>query len=163
MKIVAVRGDITQLDVDAVVNPAVASSREAGEQNNELVERAGLEVEMEATARGPIHVGETMLTTGGRLRCKYVIHAPVGRGSESLDPDDPEGVRRSTLAALRCAAGSRLRSVAIPALAAGVGATHALISALRDFEAEGGLEEVFIVGENGEIVSAIKKEIGSGN
>jgi O-acetyl-ADP-ribose deacetylase (regulator of RNase III) len=160
MKIVAVRGDITQVDVDAVVNPAEARSREAGEQNDQLVERAGLEVETEAKARGPIQVGEAMLTTGGQLRCKYVIHAPAGQGAEA---PDPEGVKRSTLAALRCAAEGRLRSVAIPAFALGTGATQALISALRDFDAEGGLEEVFIVGENGEIVSAIKKEIGSGN
>ena len=167
MKIVAVRGDITQVDVDAVINPGEARSAEMGggpaRWADGLVARAGLEVESEATARGPIHVGEAMLTTGGRLRCKYVIHAPVGRNAEVLDPDDPEGVKRSTLAALRCAAGSRLRSVAIPASAAGVDATLALISALRDFDGESELEEVFIVGENGEIVSAIKKAIGSGN
>ena len=163
MKIVAVRGDITQVDVDAVVNSAELRTVEAGEQSDTLVERAGLEVEAEAMAHGPIHVGEAMLTTGGRLRCKYVIHAPAGQGLEAPDPEDPEGVKRSTLAALRCAVGGRLRSLAIPAFASGTGATRALISALRDFDAEGGLEEVFIVGENGEIVSAIRKEIGSGN
>jgi len=163
MRIVAVRGDITQVDVDAVVNPSEAGSREIGMPVDELIERAGREVETETMARGPIQVGEAMLTTGGQLRCKYVIHAPVGRGADAPDPDDPEGVKKSTLAALRCAAGGRLRSVAIPAFASGTGATRALISALRDFDAEGGLEEVFIVGKNGEVVSAIKKEIGSGN
>ncbi len=163
MKIVAVRGDITQVDVDAVVNSEELRSVGAGEQNGDLVERAGLEVEAKAMARGPIHVGEAMLTTGGRLRCKYVIHEPAGRGAEAPDPEDPEGIKRSTLAALRCAAGVRLRSLAIPAFASGTGATEVLISALKDSDAEGGLEEVFIVGENGEIVSAIKKAIGGGN
>jgi O-acetyl-ADP-ribose deacetylase (regulator of RNase III) len=167
MKIVAVRGDITQVDVDAVVHPVGARSSETGEPpllaHDDLVERAGFEVEAEATSRGPIRVGEAILTTGGDLRCKYVIHAPVARASDVFDPDDPEGIKRSTLAALRCAAGSRLRSVAIPASAHRLGATEALISALRDFDAEGGLEEVFIVGENGRIVKAIKKAIGSGN
>jgi O-acetyl-ADP-ribose deacetylase (regulator of RNase III) len=167
MKIVAVRGDITQVDVDAVVHPVEATSSGTGEPpffaHDDLVERAGFEVEAEAAARGPIHVGEAILTTGGDLRCKYVIHAPVAQASDVFDPDDPEGIKRSTLAALRCAAGSRLRSVAIPASAHWLGAPEALISALRDFDAEGGLEEVFIVGENGEIVKAIKKAIGSGN
>jgi len=169
MKIVALRGDITQVDVDAVVNPVDARSAgaETGDVSpigsDELVERAGSEVETETTAHGPIQVGEAMLTTGGRLRCKYVIHAPVGQRPEAPDPDDPEGIRKSTLAALRCAAGGRLRSVAIPASAARLGEAQVLISALRDFDAEGGVEEVFIVGENGEIVSAIKKAIGSGN
>jgi O-acetyl-ADP-ribose deacetylase (regulator of RNase III) len=108
-------------------------------------------------ARGPLRVGEAMLTTGGRLRCKYVIHAPV---SDTAMPVDPEGVAMSTRAALRCAAGSRLRTVAIPAFPRGELATRALVKALRDFD-EDGLEEVFIVAPNGRIVSAIKKEIVS--
>ena len=167
MKIVAVRGDITEVDVDAVVHPVESRSSESGEGlpylGDTLVARAGVEVQAEATAHGPIRVGEAILTTGGRLRCKYVIHAPVGSDGDVLDPDDPDGIKRSTLAALRCAAGSRLRSVAIPASANGLESTQALISALRDFDAEGGLEEVFIVGENGKIVKAIKKAIGTGN
>jgi O-acetyl-ADP-ribose deacetylase (regulator of RNase III) len=166
MRIVAVRGDIAKVDVDAVVNPADATPHEFGHKSGRprkprrLVERAGQEVESEAAARGPVQVGEAMLTTGGRLRCKYVIHAPMGERSEALDP---EGVKKSTFAALHCAAVSGLRSVAIPALRSGVGVTRALVNALKDFDEESGLEEVFIVGGNGEIVSAIKREIGSGN
>ena len=166
MKIVAVQGDIAEVDVDAVVNPADATSRGIGQKGGKarrprrLVERAGEEVESEAVARGPVHIGEAMLTTGGRLRCKYVIHAPMGGRSDSLDP---EFVKQSTLAALRCAAGSGLRSVAIPALPSGEAATRALVNALKAFDEENGLEEVFIVGQNGEIVSAIKKELGRGN
>ena len=167
MKIVAVRGDIAEVDVDAVVNPAnttlqvgIGQPGGAARPPRRLVERAGREVESEAVARGPVHVGEAMLTTGGRLRCKYVIHAPMGGRSDSLDPED---VKQSTLAALRCAAGSGLRSVAIPALPSDAATTSALVSALKAFDEENGLEEVFIVGRNGEIVSAIKQEIGGGN
>lgn len=161
MKITAVRGDIAKVDVDAVVNPADVGSQPTG-RSEELVRKAGKEVESEAAARGPIQVGETILTTGGKLRCKYVIHAPVGETSEALSP---EGVKKSTLAALRCAAGSGLRSVAIPAfpLDDDEKENQALVSALRDFDEEGGPEEVFIVGKRGEVVSAIKKEIGGGN
>jgi O-acetyl-ADP-ribose deacetylase (regulator of RNase III) len=159
MKIKAVQGDIAKVDVDAVVNPADAGPQPTG-RSEELVRKAGKEVESEAAARGPIQVGETMLTTGGKLRCKYVIHAPVGETSEALNP---EGVKKSTLAALRCAAGSGLRSVAIPAFPLDEKEAHALVSALQDFDEEGGPEEVFIVGKDGEVVSAIKKEIGGGN
>src|SRR3989304_7407811 len=95
MKIVAVWGDITQVDVDAVVC-AEAGPREIGRRNDELVRQAGQEVESEAQARGPIHVGEAMLTTGGRLRCKYVIHPPKVGTSEA---PRPEGGQRSTPAA----------------------------------------------------------------
>lgn len=158
MKIIAVHGDITQVDVDAVVNPG-ETGEPPGSLGRALMRQGGEEVEAEATAHGPIQVGEAMITTGGNLKCMYVIHAPA-------EGDDPEGVKQSTLAALRCAAGSRLRSVAIPALSDNEQASFALVSALRDFDREGGshdLTEVFIVGENGEVVSSIKRFINTGN
>ena len=97
-----------------------------------------------------------MLTTGGRLRCKYVIHAPMDGRSDSLVP---EIVKLSTLAVFRFAAGRGLWSVTIPALPSGEATTRQLVGALETFNEENGLEEVFIIGQNGEIVSAIKKEI----
>ena len=56
----------------------------------------------------------------------------------------------------------RLRSVAIPAFPRGEIATGALVSALMDFNREGGLEEIFIIGQ-GEIVSAIRRRIATEN
>ena len=153
MKIIAMQGDITQVDVDAVVSPANSEPRQGRRIEDRLVQQAGSDVEAETVARGPLRVGEAMLTSGGRLRCRYVIHAPVS---------EVESVKTSTLAALRCAAGSRLRSVAIPAFPRGERATGALVSALLDFNREGGLEEVFIVGK-GDVVNAIKRKIGSGH
>jgi len=167
LKIIALRGDITKVEVDAVVNPADA--REApGKLGRALLKRGGREIQAEAAARGPLRVGEAILTTGGRLKCRYLIHAPVGSTAEGADWKrlDPEGLRQSTLAALRCAAGSRLRSVAIPALSGEELATRALLAALADFDKEAGaqqLTEVFIVGEDGEVVSALKRFISSGN
>lgn len=159
MKIIAIQGDITQVDVDAVVVPADVRAELRRRIEDRLLEHAGSEVERETTARGPLRVGDAILISGGNLRCRYVIHAPVAEGKKSKDV---EGVKKCTLAALRCAAGSRLRSVAIPAFPRGEQATGALISALMDFHQEGGLEEVFIVGQ-GEIVGAIKRRIGAEN
>jgi O-acetyl-ADP-ribose deacetylase (regulator of RNase III) len=158
MRIVTLQGDITQADVDAVFVPVGAEPGLRRRIEDKLLEQAGNEVEAETAARGPLNVGEAMLTSGGKLRCRYVIQAPVGAKRHS----DAEGVRTSTLAALRCAAGSRLRSIAIPAFPRGEQATGALISALIDFDQEGGLEEIFIIG-HGEIVSAIKRKITSNN
>jgi len=158
MKIIAVRGDITEVNVDAVVNPMDAKE---GRLVRALLDRGGSEVEAEATGHGPIQVGEAIITTGGNLKCKYVIHAPVGEAEKQARPD---GVRQSTRAALRCAAGGRLRSVAIAALTEDEGT--ALVTALRDFDREEGpsdLTEVFIVGEDGEVVSSIKRFINTGN
>ena len=134
MKIKTLRGDITQVDVDAVVNPADGMQGPRRRIEDKLVEHAGSEVEEETAARGPLHVGEAMLTTGGNLQCRYVIHAPIG---ESAQAQDAEGVRKSTTAALRCAAVSQLRSLAIPAFPRGANATRALVSALLDFSRDG--------------------------
>jgi len=159
MKISAIQGDITQVDVDAIVFPAEEDRGLKRRIEDRLLERAGTEVEQETVARGPLHVGDTILTSGGNLRCRYVIHAPVAEGTQKTDADD---VKRSTLAALRCAAGNRLRTVAIPAFPRGEQATSALVSALLDFHLEGGLEEIFIVGQ-GEIVGTLKRRIGPNN
>jgi O-acetyl-ADP-ribose deacetylase (regulator of RNase III) len=152
MKISAIQGDITQVDVDAIVFPAEEDKGLKRRIEDRLLERAGAEVEQETVARGPLHVGDAILTSGGNLRCRYVIHAPM----------TAEDVGRSTLAALRCAAGNRLKTVAIPAFPRGEQATSALVSALLAFHLEGGLEEIFIVGQ-GEIVGTLKRRIGPNN
>jgi O-acetyl-ADP-ribose deacetylase (regulator of RNase III) len=158
MRITTIQGDITQVDVDAVFVPVDADPGLRRRIEDRLLQHAGNDVEAESAARGPLRVGEAILTSGGRLRCRYVILAPLG----AKRPSDAEGVKMSTLAALRCAAGSRLRSVAIPAFPRGEQATVALVSALQDFHREGGLEEIFIIGQ-GEIVSALKRRIASEN
>lgn len=75
MAIELVRGDITWVDTEAIVNAA----------NNQLwmgagvagaIKRAGgEEIEREAVAQGPIEVGESVVTAAGRLPHRYVIHA----------------------------------------------------------------------------------------
>jgi O-acetyl-ADP-ribose deacetylase (regulator of RNase III) len=110
MRIIAVRGDITEVNVDAVVNPINAGDAKGAKEGKlvrALFDRGGSEVEDEAAVRGPIQVGEAIITTGGNLKCRYVIHAPVGEAEERMRPD---GVKRSARAALRCAAGGRLRA-----------------------------------------------------
>jgi O-acetyl-ADP-ribose deacetylase (regulator of RNase III) len=159
MRIIAMQGDITEVDVDAVVVPVDKDQGLRRRIEDRLLQHAGNDVEEETAARGPLQVGETMMTFGGKLRCRYVIQAPLGQARHE---SDAEGVKKSTLAALRCAAGSRLRSVAIPAFPRGEQATGALVSALMDFNLEGGLEEIFIVG-HGEIVGVIKRRIDTGN
>ena len=159
MEIIAFQGDITQVDVDAVVVPGESGKKFRRRIEDRLLQHAGCDVEQETAARGPLRVGDAMITSGGKLRCRYVIHAPT---NESLQESSAEGVKKSTLAALRCAAGSRLRSVAIPAFPRGDKATGALVSALMDFNREGGLEEIFIIGK-GEVVGVIKRKIASGN
>ena len=113
-----IRGDITELNVDAVVNaanpePAVGHGVDAG-----VHQKAGPRL-LEARKRiGPIPAGQAALTRGYGLPAKYVIHAvgPVwedgSRGEEAL-------LRRTYDSALALAAKKRCRSVAFPLLSSG--------------------------------------------
>ena len=71
MKIIAIQGDITQVDVDAIVFPAEEDKGLKRRIEDRLLEHAGTEVEQETVARGPLRVGDTIMTSGGNLRCRY--------------------------------------------------------------------------------------------
>ena len=113
-----IRGDITGLDVDAVVNaaspdPVIGCGVDAG-----IHQKAGPRL-LEARKKiGPIPVGRAAVTRGFDLSAKYVIHAvgPVweggGRGEEDL-------LRRTYDSALALVAKKRCRSVAFPLLSSG--------------------------------------------
>jgi O-acetyl-ADP-ribose deacetylase (regulator of RNase III) len=117
-RIEIVKGDITQVDVEAIVNAA----------NNELwmgsgvagaIKSAGGEVvEREAVAKGPIMPGEAVYTTAGKLPYKAVIHAAVmGQDLRTTD----KLIRQATIASLNVAEKLKLSSLALPAFGTGVG------------------------------------------
>ncbi|HOT24362.1 MAG TPA: macro domain-containing protein [Thermoleophilia bacterium] len=115
----SVPGDITQLPVDAVVNAAATDLRmEAGVAG--AIKRAfGEGVEREALAVAPIAPGEAVATTAaGHPTVKWVIHTAV------MGPDvkpDAATIAKATRSALEVADRCHARSVALPALGAGVG------------------------------------------
>jgi len=116
--IVVVGGDITRLEVDAVVNAANTQLWMGGGVAGAIKRAGGDEIEREATARGPIRIGEAVATTGGRLPARHVIHAAT------MGPDlltSAEAIRSATAASLRLAQAMGLASVALPLLGTGVG------------------------------------------
>src|SRR5262245_53515929 len=76
-RIEAVRGDISQAEVDAVVNAANNHLWMGAGVAGALKRAGGIEIEREAVSKGPIEIGEAAVTTGGGLRARYVIHAAV--------------------------------------------------------------------------------------
>jgi len=130
-----VSGDITEQDTDAIVNAA----------NNELwmgagvagaIKRAGgVEIEREAVAQGPIPVGEAVITGGGKLRARYVIHA-AGMGRD-LRTDEVK-IRNTTINSLKRAEEKGLKSIAFPSIGTGVGgfslekAAEVMIGAVKE-------------------------------
>jgi O-acetyl-ADP-ribose deacetylase (regulator of RNase III) len=112
------RGDITDWEVDAIVNAANASLAMGTGVAGAIKRKGGVIIEEEAIRQGPIEVGEAVLTPGGNLKATHVIHAAV------MGPDlktDADIVGRATRAVLTVADKHRLTSIALPALGTGVG------------------------------------------
>lgn len=112
------RGDITALEVDAIVNAANSALTMTTGVAATIKRKGGVLIEEEALRQGPVEVGEAVLTPGGNLLATHVIHAAA------MGPDlktDPETIARTTRAVLALADKHRLTSIALPALGTGVG------------------------------------------
>lgn len=123
MQLKAIRGDITKLQVDAIVNAANASLM-GGSGVDGAIHRAGgpeiLEDCRKIIARqGGCKVGEAVITRAGRLAAKYVIHTvgPVWNGGEKGEPERLANCYKNSLL---LAKEYRLRSIAFPGISTGV-------------------------------------------
>lgn len=116
-KIQFVKGDITEMTVDAVVNPANTDlALDAGVAG--VIRQKGGERIQEACERlAPIRLGEAAVTTGGNLKAYYVIHAASMRPGEKATA---ESIRLATHASLMRAEEKGIRSIAFPAIGTGV-------------------------------------------
>lgn len=132
--IILERGDITEYEVDAIVNAANNQLSMGAGVASAIKRKGGTIVEEDAMRQGPVEVGEVVVTTAGNLPANYVIHAAV------MGPDlrsDAEHVRQATLNALRRAEDLRLHTLALPAFGTGVGrlapkdSADAMVGALR--------------------------------
>ncbi len=150
VRVLIKEGDITEEDVDAIVNPANSLMVMGGGVAGAIKRKGGDVIEREALRHAPVPVGEAVATTAGRLKARYVIHAPTMERPAMRTT--AEKVRRATEAALLLAARMGLKSVALPAMGAGVGgvpvrdSVKAILSALRDnLDRLSGLQEVRLV------------------
>ncbi len=113
-----VQGDITDQDVDAIVNAANNHLWMGSGVAGAIVRRGGRGIEDEAIRQGPIEIGGAVITGGGTLAAKHVIHA-AAMGQDLAT--DAEKIRAATVSALELAEELKLRSIAFPALGTGVG------------------------------------------
>jgi O-acetyl-ADP-ribose deacetylase (regulator of RNase III) len=113
-----VKGDITKLQVDAIVNAANRYLEMGGGVAGAIKKAGGAVIEREARVYAPINIGEAVSTSGGKLKARYVIHAPT---MKTPGPTNRENVYLATLAALNCAARLGVSRIAIPGMGTGVG------------------------------------------
>lgn len=148
-RIVLREGDITRQEVDAIVNAANTDLRLGAGVAGAIRERGGPSIQEECDRVGSIGVGEAAVTGAGALPARLVIHAasmpPGGQASE-------QSVRASMRASLECARQEGCRSIAVPAIGAGIAgmplqrcAEILLEEARRHLEGDTSLEEVRFV------------------
>jgi O-acetyl-ADP-ribose deacetylase (regulator of RNase III) len=112
-----VKGDITELAHDAIVNAAnfqlVLGAGVAGA----IRRKGGPEIQKQCDKIGGTFVGGAVTTTGGNLKAKYVIHAV---GPVMGEGDEDNKLRNATINSLKEADKNKLRSIAFPAISTGV-------------------------------------------
>ncbi|MFQ6082986.1 MAG: macro domain-containing protein [Candidatus Aminicenantia bacterium] len=113
-----IKGDITIFKGEAIVNAANDHLWMGAGVAGAIKRKGGIEIEKEAIPKGPIPVGEAVITSAGHLECKYVIHAAVmGRDLKT----DAEKIKKATINSLHRAKELKLKTIAFPALGTGVG------------------------------------------
>jgi len=116
-KIRVVEGDIALLDVEAVVNAANTHLRLGGGVAGAIRTRGGPAIQEECDRLAPIEVGEAVITGGGNLKAKYVIHAV---GPVNGEGDEEAKLARATLSSLQIASDRKILSLAFPAISTGI-------------------------------------------
>ena len=149
------QGDITQEDTDAIVNAANSSLMGGGGVDG-AIHRAGGPAILEAckrirAERGPLPTGQAVITTGGNLRAKHVIHTvgPIWRGGHAGETQLLASAYRESL---KLAVENRLSTVAFPSISTGAygypideAARIALRTVIDFLESNTSLEKVIFV------------------
>jgi len=143
-----IEGDLTELAVDAIVNPANSYGVMGGGVAGVIRKKGGSEIEKEAVAQAPIAIGKAVVTQAGALPCKLVIHAPTM--TRPAEATSAEQVKKATRAALECADEQGLKQVAFPGMGTGVGrvnpdtAAQAMVEVARSFQPKSVQEVIFV-------------------
>jgi O-acetyl-ADP-ribose deacetylase (regulator of RNase III) len=120
--IAALQGDLTRLQLDAVVNAANEHLAHGGGLAAVIVRAGGREIQDQSdrwvTEHGPLRPGVAAVTTAGTLPAKFVVHVAGPRYHQGLDNEHL--LRMAVGAALDAAVLAGCRSVGMPALSAGI-------------------------------------------
>ena len=112
-----VKGDITEREVDAIVNAANSYLKHGGGVAAAIVRKGGKIIQEESDKIGFVPVGSSVVTVSGRLPCKYIIHTVgprMGEGNEYIK------LRAAVRNSLELASDRKFKSISMPAISSGI-------------------------------------------
>jgi len=112
-----IQGDITEQNTDAIVNAANNHLILGGGVAGAIRMKGGPSIQEECNKIGGTFVGGAVITTGGNLKAKYVIHAVGPRMGEG---NEDNKLRNATLNSLKLMDKHLLKSIAFPAISTGI-------------------------------------------
>jgi O-acetyl-ADP-ribose deacetylase (regulator of RNase III) len=112
-----VQGDITERDVDAIVNAANSHLQHGGGVAGAIVRKGGHSIQEESDRIGFTPVGTAVVTGAGKLPAKFVIHAVGPRMGEG---DEDNKLRSAVASSLSLASQKKLTSISLPAISSGI-------------------------------------------
>ncbi len=112
-----VSADLTRRDVDAIVNAANSRLQHGGGVAGAIVRKGGRVIQEESDRIGYVPVGGAAITTGGKLKARYVIHAVGPRMGEG---NEDQKLKNAINSVLNLATDERLKSISVPAISAGI-------------------------------------------
>ncbi len=114
-----VEGDITREETDAIVNAANARLAGGGGVDGAIHRAGGPSIMEECRKIGGCPTGQAVITTGGNLKAKYVIHT-VGPVYQGGNKGEAALLKSAHLESLKLASAKKLKSIAFPAISTGV-------------------------------------------
>ena len=112
-----IEGDITEIQTDAIVNAANAQLVLGGGVAGAIRKKGGPKIQEQCNKIGGTFVGGAVITTGGNLKAKHVIHAVGPRMGEG---NEDEKLKNATLNSLKVADENHLKSISFPAISTGI-------------------------------------------
>jgi putative ATPase len=153
-QVILLQGDITQQQVDAIVNAANEWLQHGGGVAGAIVRAGGEEIQQESNRIGHVPTGGAAVTGAGRLPARYVIHA-VGPIWKNHTPEEADHLLASAVrSSLQRAEELGITTLAFPAISAGIygfpkeRCAKVMLGALEDYFAEhsrSSIQEVRIV------------------
>jgi O-acetyl-ADP-ribose deacetylase (regulator of RNase III) len=109
--------DLTEMAADAIVNAANSALQLGGGVAGAIRRKGGPAIQAECDKLRGTPVGTAVITTGGNLKAKHVIHAV---GPMMGEGDEDHKLRNATLNSLKLAEQHHLTSIAFPAISTGI-------------------------------------------